>query len=130
MNPPSIAWRVASVAAALLFFAAAALQLNDPDPLGWVLLYGAAGLLSAASAVRWLPAALPAVVLGVCGLWLAVLVVGGLPDEPQPMAYGPQDGWLADEIVREGGGLLLVAAWMVALLWRGRGSSMSPGEET
>ena len=129
MNSPSPGWRVASAVAALLFFLAAWLQLNDPDPLRWVLLYGAAGLLSAGSALRQLPAGAPATVLGLCALWLAVLVVGGLPDEPQPMAYGPQDGWLADEIVREGGGLLLVAAWMVALLWRGRGSSMSPGEE-
>jgi hypothetical protein len=101
---------------ALLFATSAALQLNDPDPVLWVALYLAAALVSLAQ-LRWVDARPPALVAGVALLWLCTLVAGGLPDEPQPMKYGPQTGWLADEIVREGGGLGIVIAWMSALVW-------------
>jgi len=113
------AWWGLSAGATLVFGLACAAQFNDPDPLGWIGMYGAAAALSAVGALR--PVRLLAGgLLAVCVVWLGVLFWNGLPAEPQPMKYGPQSGWLADEVVREGGGLLLVGAWMAVLSLRGR----------
>lgn len=100
---------------ALLFAASALLQLNDPDPIPWVALYLAAAAASLI-ALRWTDPRPSGAVGLAAALWLCTLVAGGLPDEPHPMKYGPQTGWLADEVVREGGGLLIVLGWMLALM--------------
>lgn len=113
------AWWAISTGATLVFGLACLAQFNDPDPLGWIGMYGAAAALSAVGAVRPVRP-LAGGLLAICAAWLGVLFWNGLPAEPQPMKYGPQSGWLADEVVREGGGLLLVGAWMVVLSLRGR----------
>lgn len=70
---------VAAVVIAVLFAVSAALQLNDPDPLGWTTLYLAGSAVSILAArdlatVRWV-AALVAVSAGV---WGALIVMEGL----------------------------------------------------
>ena len=110
-------WAVASGSAAGVFALSCVAQLNDPDPLGWLLLYGAAATVAGLGARRDVRG--PAMLLMVvCALWMVALFAGGLADEPQPMRLGPQSGWLADEVVREGGGLVLVATWMGVVLAR------------
>ncbi|TNE87871.1 MAG: hypothetical protein EP330_16365 [Deltaproteobacteria bacterium] len=122
---PRTLFSIITMGMALLFVASAALQLNDPDPVLWTLYYLAAAGVSAAQ-VKWVDVRPPAVLAGVAVLWLAVLVAGGLPDEPHPMKYGPQSGWLADEVVREGGGLAIVLTWMLVLVGHARSDGSSP----
>ncbi len=111
--PPWFRW-LAYVMAALLALCVV-LQYNDPDPLRWMLIYGAGAALSAALPGRR-AAALPAVILGLAGLagsaYLAHRVWGVL---------APSDLWLkmsekggAVEEGREAGGLALEGAWLVA----------------
>lgn len=109
--------RVSSAIAALLFAWSAILQLNDPDPLLWFAIYLAAmGVAAAGALPKPPPVWAPGAMLAVCAARLAALAIQGLPEEPHPMKYGPQTGWLADEVVREGGGLLIVVGWMLVLL--------------
>ncbi len=119
--------RVVHGAVALLFSAAALVQLNDPDPLLWTLLYGVAAVVSGAVAAGYrLHPLVPAAVGAVAVLWALSIFALGLPAEPNPMAWGPQSGWLADETVREGLGLLLVAFWMAGIAEQGRKSAARP----
>jgi hypothetical protein len=110
-------FRILNGVFALMFLASAALQWNDPDPWGWTILY------VAATAACWVPRSirgswmLPAGV-GLASLsWALWLAPETLPqlrmgDLVQTMkAETP-----AIELGREMLGLLIVAAWMVALL--------------
>ena len=105
------------------------LQRNDPDPLRWMLFYGAgagACLLASLRPRSWI---LASGVLVVAAAWALFLLPGaegvGLADLGASMQGkdGPVD------VARELGGQLLVAAWMLALLvrrsraTRGAGSS-------
>lgn len=112
---------------AALFAFAAVVQVNDPDPVRWVAIYGAAGALSVRSALRAgtagppFPPALPAVVATVALLWAASILLRG----PARDAYGHMfDMWemkdAAVEEAREATGLVIVAAWMAVLAWRER----------
>lgn len=104
--------RVAHAVAAALFTASAVVQLNDPDPVLWVLFYGVAATVSAVAAHgRWSPLFAPAALLSL-GLPSAVWLLAALP---------PQPGLARTELAREAGGLLLVSAWMAVVLLRHAG---------
>lgn len=119
MSTPTsrIAFLFATALAGLLFLAAAALQVNDPDPARWIAYYGLAAAVSFA-AMRRVPAWVPGTIAVLSVVWLGVMASLGLPEEPHPMKYGPQTGWLADEVVREGMGIAIVLVWMVVLAVR------------
>lgn len=96
-------------------------QLNDPDPFWWCVIYGTSGLLSAAAAWR-LPLP-PKVSLAAVGL-ATIAVLWALTHVPRVVATQPP--WrdvLSDmqmmapgvEEAREAVGLLLVAVWLAAL---------------
>ena len=114
--------RCASAVLAALFLLGAAVQVNDPDPVVWVIVYGAAAALSMAAAAgrrtpTWAPLLLGAIAL-VWGLALAA----GVPDVS---VYGQMFGaWemasIAIEDAREASGLFLIGTWMAVLAWRGR----------
>lgn len=102
-------------AGAALFTVFALLQLNDPDPVGWTLIYLVTAAYSAAAARGRLT---PAPVLGWAALSAGMAVVTLGSAQPSTDAMGP--GWmgsLASEGVREGLGLTLVAIWSVVLAW-------------
>jgi hypothetical protein len=108
--------RVANIVMAVLFFVSALLQYNDPDPLPWMALYGAAGaacLLRGRGRTAWL---LPALVGGAALVWALAMAPYVLPhlrfgDLFQSMkAETP-----AIEENRELLGILIVAAWMAVL---------------
>ena len=91
-------------AALALFFAyAAVVQLNDPDPIGWIVIYGSAAVLAAVQVLRplWRPSALLVVV--------AIVYAGSLfPSwlrEVRPVGQAFFDS----EVTRELMGLLIVA---------------------
>ena len=116
-------FRSANAVMALLFLVATAVQYNDPDPLRWMAIYGAAALLAAWAAARplgsprWLAAAVGATAL----LWSAVVALGAA------RLAAPGDlfrHWHMDDVAveetRESLGLLIVAAWMAVLCLRRR----------
>lgn len=109
----SRAFRIANVVMAVLFAISAAVQYNDPDPLQWMALYGAATLACLAALRRrpdpWVPAAIAVVAL-VWALSLAPSVLGVLParDIFQLRSAAGEEG-------REMYGLLIVAVWMTLL---------------
>lgn len=108
---------LAGVIAALLAFAAA-LNVNDPDPVRWVAIYGVACVVSVVVAVMGtVPAVVAVVVGGVALAWALVWAMRG----PNLEAYAHMfDEWemksAAVEEARETCGLLIVAGWMATLV--------------
>ena len=114
----STGWRVASGLAVLLFVYAAVVQYNDPDPIGWMLLYALAAVAVGASVTMHLPPSLP---LGLAALsfgWAAVIA-------PSVVRVADLTG---REEERELAGLLLVCAVSVGLFLYHRRPRKSPGD--
>lgn len=96
--------------AAAVFLYAAIVQYNDSDALPWLLVYLAAALLSAWTALRPLPRFVP-LILAIAALgWMVALL-------PEVFA---ERSFTGTEVERESGGLLLVGAWMLVLARDGR----------
>jgi hypothetical protein len=106
---------------ALLFTFAAALQFNDPDPIRWMALYGAACVLSLVVLFRRRVPLTIVVVVGLAALtWAGLIAFGG----PAALEYGHMfEAWEMKspsvEQAREVSGLLIVAGWMTVLFVRG-----------
>ena len=109
------------------FALSVAVQYNDPDPLPWMGIYGAALVASAWAALRprgypwWFPAAVGAVAL----LWSSRLwpqVIGKVRLAELFASWEMKNARV--EVAREAGGLLIVAVWMAvtaaAALLQGR----------
>lgn len=107
---------------AVLFAASAGLQYNDPDPVGWALLYVAAAAL-AAGAFRGLAWVRPlgAVLVAICALWMVTLApgMGAFIErgDPSLLAATMQAGDPVIEEAREflGLGIVLLYALAAAL---------------
>lgn len=98
---------------AVLFLLSAAVQLNDPDPLRWVLLYATAALLAALAPLRHptLRRASGALAL-IATLWGAWILSGDLPPlDAQRLAGDPSMQAPGTESWREGLGLLFIALY-------------------
>jgi hypothetical protein len=119
----SRAFRVAAGVMAALFLVSAAVQWNDPDPVYWIAVYGAAAVLAARAAQGDVPLIANLIAL----LAFALLAGRALPDllaarEAAFTHWQMLDS--SDELAREAGGLLLCAAWsavQTAVAWRARG---------
>jgi hypothetical protein len=118
-----LAYRLANAAWCVLLLYAVAVQYNDPDPLRWMAAYGIGALAAGYAAVFGTVPVGP--VLG----WAALCVVLAALDwiwgtgQADPMGGFPHWGALTDEIVREVGGLLVMAGWMMVLaVWTRRRS--------
>ena len=118
------AWTWANAVMVLLFGASAALQLNDPDPVFWVAVYGAAALISGLELKRRVGPLYPGLLAATALAWAATisrLVLG-------KVAFGEMfaEFEMKNELVeesREMFGLLIVAVWMAAVAiaaWRRR----------
>ena len=110
---------------AALFAVCVALQYNDPDPIRWMAIYGAALVASAAlplvRAARWSRplAYLTAAIAAVWGTVLLVRVWGVI--SPSDLVEKMSEKGGAVEEGRECGGLLIVAVWLaIAATVRGR----------
>lgn len=111
---------------AILFLIFALLQLNDPDPWLWVVIYGAVAVACGATA---LGRCAPKVILG--GILLTILGIGWyLPDFINWLENGMNSittSMKADtphvELVRECLGLVLVLVTLIWLYWSGKRSS-------
>ena len=109
--------RAVSAAMALLFLFSVVVQYNDPDPVIWMAIYGAATLCSFLGALRrlWWPGAL---VTGVVALaWGASIVPRVIGATTMADMFGHMG--MVDVHAEEGRemlGLFLVAGWMAALV--------------
>lgn len=109
-------FRRSCLVAALLFFFSAALQYNDPDPIQWMAIYVAAGVISvlAAGSRRRMPWYVPALVGFAALVWALTIA-------PHALAWNPLrhmfDSWEMKNVIveenRETMGLFIVTAWMV-----------------
>jgi Transmembrane family 220, helix len=110
-------FRLLSAAFAVLFLLGAAVQYNDPDPVGWMLVYLAAAVscaLAARGRVRW---QLPATVALVALVWAATLVPSVMGKVRPGELVGAWE--MKDQRVEEGRemyGLLIIAAWMAVIV--------------
>lgn len=116
-------YRAANAGWALLLLYAVAVQYNDPDPVRWMIVYGVGALFSGWAAATGAVPVRPVVGWGVVCVALAVgNGVWGV-GQVDPMGGFPYWGALRDEVVREVGGLSLMAGWMFGLAawtWRRR----------
>lgn len=108
-----------------LFLLSVVVQWNDPDPLTWMAIYGAALTVSLIVSLRGRIALVAPTVVGLVALvWGAWTVVGGPVASAYPHMF---DAWEMKsepiEVAREASGLLIVAGWMlvVAAVQRGAG---------
>lgn len=109
-----MAYRVLNAAWCLLFVYAVSVQFNDPDPVRWILAYGVGAALSGFAAARgWAPVRITAAWGAACAVF-AVLDLAFGSGQVEPMG-SPYWGAFRDEVVREVGGLSLMAGWMIAL---------------
>ena len=95
----------------LLFLAAASVQFNDPDPLGWVAIYVAAAVLSAWSVFAIVPRVIAAPFGLAAMIWAATLFVEA----------ANQNFSIDAEVPREFFGLIIVGIWgelLAARAWR------------
>ena len=102
---------------AALFAFAAALQLNDPDPLEWLAIYLAAGGIALGTAIRGsVPWVLPGLVGLVAVIWALVVATGGpgLAEYLQLFQEWEMHSARVEE-AREASGLLIVVAWMAVV---------------
>ena len=109
-------YRVIHASVAFMFFGFAAVQWNDPDPLRWITLYGAAGSASLLAATgrspRWLALATGAVAL----VWALTLVPEALQLRQLEDFTKRMDIMRPEiEIAREVGGLTIVTLAMAAV---------------
>jgi hypothetical protein len=100
-----------------VFLLAVFVQWNDPDPLPWMVMYGAAATVCVLVALRrHVGIAVPLAVGATALVWSASTVAGG----PAAAQYAQMfDAWemksVPVEEAREATGLLIVAAWMVVV---------------
>lgn len=116
-----IVWRLLDAVFALLFLLAVIVNLNDPDPVAWVLIYGAAAWASFLAALGRPLRALASAVAAVALLWAATIVprvVGKVPFRDMFAAWEMQNAGVEES--REMYGLLLIALWMAVIALRGR----------
>ena len=116
-------FRVLNILMALVFALSAIVQLNDPDPVQWFLIYAAGALICAMSAAKashgWQAPALIGLAALVWGVWIMVHLQTG-------MAWGQMAEKMkaetpAIEESRETLGLFLLATWMFVIAARRRG---------
>jgi hypothetical protein len=114
-------WRIADAVMGLLFAFGAAVQVNDPDPLAWIAIYAAAALLSfrwLARRVRWWAPALVALAALAWAATLAPRVLGRVPFGDMFGAFEMANAGIEES--REMYGLLIIAAWMAVVAFRGK----------
>jgi glucan phosphoethanolaminetransferase (alkaline phosphatase superfamily) len=118
-----MAFRILNALMALIFLMAVVVQYNDPDPLLWMAIYGAAFVISVLVWRRGRVHPAAPVLVGVAALaWSVAIMLGG----PGGANYLHMfDAWEMQSVnveqAREATGLLIVAAWMAVLAFRGKG---------
>jgi len=120
-----VAWKVADALFLLLFVFSVIVQVNDPDPLAWIAIYGAAAvacLLSLMGRLPWWFAVATGIVALAWAATIAPRVIGQVPFLDMFAEFEMKD--IGVEESREMYGLLLIGGWMAILghrsFWNGR----------
>ena len=99
---------------AVLFSLSVGLQENDPDPIRWMLIYGAAALCAAALPYRR-EAAIPSFAVGLFaaawGAYLTKEILGIVHFTDLWLKMSEKGG--AVEVGREAGGLIIIALFLI-----------------
>ena len=100
-----------------LFLLSVVVQWNDPDPVRWMAIYGAAFAISLAIGLRGRVTALAPLLVAVVALaWAIATIDGGRTNGYSHMF----DAWEMKsanvELAREATGLLIVGAWMLVIV--------------
>jgi uncharacterized membrane protein len=91
-------------------------QYNDPDPLVWMAIYGAAMIACILFAFGKSPSFLPRIILSIAVIWaltIAAQVIGKVGFSELFQAFEMKDERV--EVGREFGGLLIIVFWMSVL---------------
>jgi len=118
--------RILNAFGAGLFVLCAAVQLNDPDPVRWVTVYGVSAALCAWAAVRRtvpFPVTLTwGLLTGAVGFGLIAFWQG----DSHPMPGFPPWPPLNEEVVRESLGLGICSLWALSLtVWEWRRTAVA-----
>ncbi len=100
----------------LAFLFSVIVQYNDPDPLLWMLIYGAAMIACVLYTLGKLPSFLPIMITSIALVWalsLAAQVIGKVGFSELFQAFEMKDERV--EVGREFGGLLIIFFWMSVL---------------
>lgn len=111
--------RITNRCFAVLFVLSALVQVNDPDPVPWMLVYGAAAVACVLWELGRLPgsaAAALAAGAGSWGLWVALRTELNVPLGSALLDWDMRAA--GSKELREGLGLVLVAAWAAVLALR------------
>ena len=108
-------WTVVNAVMLLMFVFSAAIQFNDPDPLAWMCIYGAAAIVCGLAMRRKAPAWLPVCVAVTAFAWAASLLddARGVPLTALFAQWEMRD--LRIEEAREMYGLAIVGIWMLVI---------------
>ncbi len=110
------AWKVADALLLLMFVFSVAVQVNDPDPIRWMAIYGAAAvacLLSLIGRLPWWFAVLNGVIALAWAATIAPRVIGQVSFLDMFADFEMHD--IGVEESREMYGLLLIGGWMAVL---------------
>jgi hypothetical protein len=120
------AWKIADAIFLLMFLFSVVVQVNDPDPLRWMAIYGAAAaacLLSLTGRLPWWFAVGTGLVALAWAATIAPRVIGQVPFLDMFAEFEMKD--IGVEESREMYGLLLIGGWMSAVahraFWGARG---------
>ena len=102
-----------------LFSLSALVQLNDPDPLAWIAVYVTCTISCLLVFTPFQSMWIPLIICGWCLLWAGSLI-SGIYTEFTTINWSEMIGSIEmksmeSEIVREIGGLLIAAIWMLIL---------------
>ena len=115
-------WTVVNGIMLLMFLFSAVVQLNDPDPLTWIGIYGAAAIVCALEMRRRLPAWAPVAIGAIAFVWAGSLYyrARGVPISSLFAEWEMQN--IRIEEAREMYGLTIVGIWMIVIVgvkwWR------------
>lgn len=117
MSSQPLPLRIANALAALLFLLGATVQLNDPDPWRWLLIYAAAAGCCGLAEARRREGRIGATALLVVALgWAGAIFAGGMEAiEPAALISDLQMKTAGVERWREALGLGVIAGWMAVL---------------
>jgi hypothetical protein len=110
------AWKLADALFLLMFAFSVIVQVNDPDPLAWMAIYGAAAvacLLSLRGRLPWWFAVVTGIVALAWAATIAPRVIGQVPFMDMFAEFEMKD--IGVEESREMYGLLLIGGWMAIL---------------
>jgi hypothetical protein len=113
--------------AAVAFTYFAWLQINDPDPLPWIALYGTSAIVCAFAAFGRMHWAVPALLAIGALVWASMLAPEAMRDFPGFSALFRWDMKAGGEVLREIMGLLIVFAWSATLATTTSGPGHSSG---